>query len=103
MTPIGILQIALYFALVLVTVKPLGAYMARVFEGQRTFLHPVLRWLERLTYKTVGVREDAVHRVASQLQHFRVRVCLSGTTSARLAADEPAGLRCGQSQPGPRV
>src|SRR6476660_6720689 len=62
MTPIGILQIALYFALVLVTVKPLGAYMARVFEGQRTFLHPVLRWLETLTYKTAGVREDEEQR-----------------------------------------
>ena len=62
MTPIGVLQIALYFALVLVTVKPLGAYMARVFEGQRTFLHPVLRWLETLTYKAAGVREDVEQR-----------------------------------------
>ncbi|HWR36015.1 MAG TPA: potassium-transporting ATPase subunit KdpA [Clostridia bacterium] len=62
MTPIGILQIALYFGLVLVTVKPLGAYMARVFEGQPTFLHPVLRWLETLTYKAIGVREEVEQR-----------------------------------------
>jgi K+-transporting ATPase ATPase A chain len=62
MTPAGILQIALYFVLVLLTVKPLGAYMARVFEGQRTFMHPVLRWLEVLTYKAIGVREDVEQR-----------------------------------------
>jgi K+-transporting ATPase ATPase A chain len=62
MTPVGILQIALFFALVLLTAKPLGAFMARVFEGQRTFLHPVLRWLEMLTYKAIGVREDVEQR-----------------------------------------
>ncbi|MGP8244126.1 MAG: potassium-transporting ATPase subunit KdpA [Bryobacteraceae bacterium] len=62
MTPHGILQIALYFVLVLATVKPLGAYMARVFEGRRTLLHPVLRWLETLTYKAAGVREDVEQR-----------------------------------------
>ena len=36
--------------------------MARVFEGQRTFLHPVLRWLEVLTYKVTGVKEDVEQR-----------------------------------------
>src|ERR1700681_3962167 len=62
MTSIGILQIALFFGLVLVCVKPLGAYMARIFEGQRTFMHPVLRWLEVLTYKLIGVREEVEQR-----------------------------------------
>jgi potassium-transporting ATPase potassium-binding subunit len=33
-----------------------------VFEGQRTFLHPVLRWLEVVTYKAAGVREDVEQR-----------------------------------------
>jgi len=36
--------------------------MARVFEGQRTFMHPALRWLEVLTYKLIGVREEAEQR-----------------------------------------
>jgi K+-transporting ATPase ATPase A chain len=36
--------------------------MARVFEGQRTFLHPVLRWLEVLTYKAAGIREEVEQR-----------------------------------------
>jgi len=62
MTSIGILQIVIFFALVLACTKPLGAYMARVFEGQRTFMHPVLRWLEVLTYKVIGVREDVEQR-----------------------------------------
>ena len=62
MTSIGILQIALFFGLVLVCTKPLGAYMARIFEGQRTFMHPALRWLEVLTYKLIGVREEVEQR-----------------------------------------
>src|SRR6185437_8338709 len=62
MTNLGIFQIALFFGLVLVSAKPLGAYMARVFEGRRTFLHPVLRWLEVLTYKLIGVKEEVEQR-----------------------------------------
>ncbi|MCX6622726.1 MAG: potassium-transporting ATPase subunit KdpA [Acidobacteria bacterium] len=62
MTSIGILQIAIFFALILACVKPLGGYMAKVFEGERTVLHPVLRWLEVLTYRISGVREDAEQR-----------------------------------------
>jgi len=62
MTSAGILQIALFFAIILICTKPLGAYMAKVFDGQRTFLHPALRWLEVLTYKAAGVREDVEQR-----------------------------------------
>jgi len=62
MTAQGVIQIAVFFALILVCAKPLGAFMARVFEGQRTFLHPVLRWLEVLTYKASGIREDVEQR-----------------------------------------
>jgi K+-transporting ATPase ATPase A chain len=62
MTSVGVLQIAIFFGLILICAKPLGGYMARVFEGQRTFLHPVLRWLEVLTYKITGIREDVEQR-----------------------------------------
>lgn len=62
MTGAGVLQILLFSALILVCIKPLGAYMARVFEGQRAFLHPALRWLEVLTYKVTGVKEDVEQR-----------------------------------------
>src|SRR5499427_8664884 len=62
MTGLGVLQIAIFFALILLSAKPLGAFMARLFEGQPTFLHPVLRWLEVLTYKAAGIREDVEQR-----------------------------------------
>jgi K+-transporting ATPase ATPase A chain len=62
MTAIGVLQILLFFGVILACTKPLGAYMARVFEGQRTFMHPALRWLEVLAYKAAGVREDIEQR-----------------------------------------
>ena len=62
MTTNGILQIAVFFGLILVCTKPLGAYIANVFEGRRTFMHPVLRWLETLTYRIAGVREDVEQR-----------------------------------------
>src|SRR5215470_1191969 len=62
MTGSGVLQIAVFFGLILICAKPLGAYMAKVFEGERTFLHPALRWLEVLTYKVSGIREDVEQR-----------------------------------------
>ncbi|MDP8983418.1 MAG: potassium-transporting ATPase subunit KdpA [Acidobacteriota bacterium] len=62
MTPNGFLQIAVFFLIILAITKPMGAFMARVFAGERTFLHPVLRWLEVLVYKITGVREDAEQR-----------------------------------------
>ncbi len=62
MTGIGIFQIAVFFGLVLLITKPVGLFMARVFEGERTFLHPVVRPLERLVYKLCGIREDAEQR-----------------------------------------
>ena len=57
MTANGWIQIAVYFLLVAVCVKPLGGYMAKVFEGQRTFLSPVLGPLERGMYRLCGVDE----------------------------------------------
>ena len=62
MTSVGVLQIVVYFLLILALTKPLGAFMANIFEGRRTFLHPALRWLEALTYKAIGVREDVEQR-----------------------------------------
>ena len=57
MTINGWIQIAIYCVLVAALVKPLGWYMTRVFEGERTFLSPVLRPLERLLYAGAGVDE----------------------------------------------
>jgi potassium-transporting ATPase potassium-binding subunit len=57
MTLNGWLQIAIYFALILAFVKPFGLFMYRVFEGERTFLHPVLRPVERAVYWCCGIDE----------------------------------------------
>ena len=59
MTSTGILQIFLYFLILLALTKPIGIFMARLFEGERTFLHPVVRPLERLVYRLSGVDETA--------------------------------------------
>lgn len=55
MTIIGWIQIVLFFAALLVLVKPLGGYMARVLEGEKTFLTPVFSPLERFIYRLCGV------------------------------------------------
>jgi potassium-transporting ATPase potassium-binding subunit len=58
MTANGWFQIALFLALVLAATKPLGVFMARVFNRERTFLDPVLRPMERLIYRLTGVEEE---------------------------------------------
>jgi potassium-transporting ATPase potassium-binding subunit len=55
MTPLALLQIVLLFALLLVITKPLGTHMARVFAGERTFLHRPLAGLERGAYRILGI------------------------------------------------
>ncbi len=61
MTALQILKIAVYFLLILAVTKPLGLYMRRVFSGERTFLDPVMRPLERLVYRFSGVDEKKEH------------------------------------------
>ena len=58
MTSNGWLQIFVFLALILAITKPLGVFMARVFSGERTFLDPVLRPVERLLYRLTGVDEE---------------------------------------------
>ena len=58
MTMNGWLQIALYCAVVVALVKPVGGYMTRVFTGERTFLSPFLRPVERGLYKAFGTHES---------------------------------------------
>jgi potassium-transporting ATPase potassium-binding subunit len=57
MTANGWFQIFVFFAVVFLVTKPLGLFMAQVFEHKRTFLDPVLRPIERLIYKATGVDE----------------------------------------------
>lgn len=57
MTLAGWAQIALFCAVVVALVKPLGWYMNRVFAGERTFLSPAVRPIELSLYKIAGVNE----------------------------------------------
>src|ERR1700757_1191251 len=57
MTTIGWIQILLFCAIVVALVKPLGGYMTRVFNGERTLLSPVLRPVEAGIYWIGGVDE----------------------------------------------
>ena len=59
MTLNGWLQFAVYSLLLLAITPPVGIYLARVVEGERTWLDPVLRPFERLIYKLCGVRAEA--------------------------------------------
>jgi K+-transporting ATPase ATPase A chain len=59
MTANGIFQIALFTLVIILLAKPIGAYMARVFSGERTWLHRPLRPLEAAIYKLCGIDETA--------------------------------------------
>ena len=58
MTANGWLQIAVFFLVVLALTKPLGVFMTRVFNREKTFMDPALRPIERLLYRVTGVDES---------------------------------------------
>lgn len=58
----GALQILTFVVLIFALTKPLGAYMARVFQGERTALSPVLSPLERAIYRLCGIDAAEEHR-----------------------------------------
>src|SRR5579863_7507727 len=62
MTLNGWLQIAVFLAAILLVTKPLGIFMTRVFNRERTFLDPVMRPLERVIYRLTGVDETCEMR-----------------------------------------
>jgi K+-transporting ATPase ATPase A chain len=69
------LQILLYVAVLIALTKPMGAYMARVFQGERTWLHRPLRPLEAAIYRLSGIDETAEQhwtRYAGALLAFSV-------------------------------
>ena len=101
MTANGVIQILLFFGIVLALTKPLGAYMARVFDGERTFLDPVLGPVERVIYRLSGVEPEVEQHwttTRSRMLLFNLagpRVALCDAAAAAFSAAEPAGLRPG--------
>ena len=68
----GLLQLLLYAVLLILLTKPLGLYMWRVFDGQRTFLSPVVGPLERGIYRLSSV--NATQRIPCVLMSSRQSV-----------------------------
>src|ERR1017187_5388926 len=58
MTANGWFQILLFLFVIFLVTKPVGIFMARVFNREKTFLDPVLRPIERLLYRLTGVDEN---------------------------------------------
>ncbi|HXW17924.1 MAG TPA: potassium-transporting ATPase subunit KdpA [Candidatus Acidoferrales bacterium] len=59
MTQNGWFQIGVFLFVILVITKPLGIYIARVFEREKTFLDVLFRPIERLIYRVTGVQENS--------------------------------------------
>jgi len=98
MTTNGILQLVLYLAVLLALAKPLGAYMARVYTGERTSLDRILRPVERWLYRMIGVdpaAEMSWHAYAGAFMVFSIAGLFMTYTFQRLQAIlplNPAGL-----------
>ena len=98
MTLIGWIQILLYCAIVVALVKPLGGYMTRVFNGERTFLSPVLRPVEVVLYWAGGVDDKReqhwlTYTVAMLLFHVGGFLILYGLMRTQGALPyNPAGM-----------
>jgi K+-transporting ATPase ATPase A chain len=80
MTANGWLQFVVFFAVLLLLMRPLGLYIARVLEGQRTFLDPVLRPIERLIYRVCGIHADQ----EMSWQHYSVAMIVFSFVSLLL-------------------
>jgi K+-transporting ATPase ATPase A chain len=73
MTAQGWFQIAVFLAIVLAVTKPLGVYMARFFEGEKTYFDPIARPIERCIYRVCMIDENAEmpwQRYASSMLMF---------------------------------
>ena len=101
------LQLALYVGALALITKPMGLYLLRVLDANgRTWLDPVVRPMERLTYRLMGVRPDKEQdwkQYAVAMLLFSLVSCLFTYAILRLAAvaaAESAALRRAEPRPG---
>jgi len=73
-----ILQIILFFGLGIALTPIVGRYMAKVFKGERTFLHPILAPVERFVYRVT--RTDPNHEMT--WLHYLAGVCIMTVVGA---------------------
>ncbi len=106
MTTFAWLQLGLYLFVLLLLVKPLGAYMARVYQGERTFLTPVVGPVERLIYRIVGMRADEemdwkTYAIALLLFTLVGMLSLYGSAASSVCpAAQPSAFGSSQTRPG---
>jgi K+-transporting ATPase ATPase A chain len=86
-TPNGWFQIIVFLLVIFAATKPLGVFMAKVFNRERTFLDPVMRPLERLLYRLTGVDES--HEMA-WTEYALAMLLLSGVSMIALYVIERA-------------
>ena len=84
MTSVGVLQILVFFGLILLCTKPVGLFMSRLFQGERTFLHSLLRPIEVLFYRVCGIREHE-HRQQKNPEQQHGSPCLPDRHTNRQA------------------
>ena len=101
MTINGTLQLAFYVVVLIALAKPLGAYMARIYEGEPAFLNRIGAPFERLVYRVCGVRAEREMRwteYAVAAMAFNILGLLAVYALQRfqgLLPLQPAGPRCG--------
>jgi potassium-transporting ATPase potassium-binding subunit len=72
MNALGVVQILLFIVVLVALVKPLGTFMAKVYDGERTFLSPVLEPIERGIYRLAGIEPS----VESNWQRYTLALLL---------------------------
>src|SRR5882724_10291428 len=77
MTANGWSQILLFFAIIFAITKPIGLFMARVFSGERTFMDPVLKPVERVLYRLTRVDPE---REMTWIEYAVSMLLFSGVT-----------------------
>ena len=83
-------QYALFLGLMLVLVRPVGRYLQRVFDGERTILDPLLRPLERATYRLAGIDPRTRWRGSSTPRRSSCSAWLGRSCSTRSSAYSPS-------------
>ena len=87
MTNNGWFQILFFLLVVLALTKPLGSFMTRVFNREKTFLDPVMRPIEKLVYRLTGVDETKEMRWT---EYAGAMLMFSGVTDGRALSDRSA-------------
>ena len=105
MTANGWFQILFFLALIFLVTKPMGVFMARVFNREQTFLDPILRPIERLLYRVTTVDEDSrdaldgVRDLDAPVQPGVDGGPVPDAAIPGIPAIQSAEVRCSQSRP----